>query len=218
MSAGLDINKLQALPYKQAGPILTAMAWWGAWANGWRPTHGAGTDRARLDVRMKYKSMDLRLTVTTPKGESRALQRNVPEEWAQATLVRMFWSVRNPGVIHDLGRAAVDAVSPVHADGERFLFVRRGVLLALDPVTGKQVYPPLPEPGAKAPARPPIPITYARNRGRLLRTSSRIAAVAPEDGSETILAPEGVAKPWMVSQKPTGKVHDLLMAPARTVS
>jgi outer membrane protein assembly factor BamB len=199
MSAGMGINNLQALSYKQGGPILTAMAWWAAWANEWRPTHGEGQDRAHLQVRMKYKSVDLRLTLKTAAGEYSALQRNVPEEWIQTTLVRMFWSVRNPGAIHDLGRAAVGPVSPIAASGKRFVFVHRGVLQGFDPVTGKRIYPPVPEPGSKPPARAPRPITYERIGEKLYRTSSRFAAVKPVDGSESVLASARAGKPWMVS-------------------
>jgi len=190
----IGIEAAGGASWKQAMPAVEAMSWWAAWENGLRPVGTEAAAKASVEVRMKYRKMDIRLNLTTQGGRREIFKLDVPETRFQAVLSRMFMMALKPAGIRDFGLLCDGEPMVLAADSTGVVFLASGVLARCHPVTGQRVFPPEPEEGKK-PSAPPASCVR-RRQNDIFRYSGQIARVHPVTGVETILSSRGAGAAW----------------------
>lgn len=164
--------------------------------NGWAPTWEQAPESLRLELRLEFKSASMRFT----KQAAVRKKERIPEDHYYGYLKRLLYMMKSETGIADFGLPTGGHFRLLNATAERTYGVGDYGLVALDPRSGKRLWPA---------DLPTTADSYAILRddagsAKVFRYSRGVASVDLAGGAQKVLSAETPGTSWGFATRPDG--------------
>lgn len=168
--------------------------------NGWAPTWAQAPQSLRLELRLDFKSASMRFTKRTGTVNAERKKERIPEDHYFGYLKRLLYMMKSETGVADFGLPTGGRFHLLSATAERAYGVGDNGLVALDPRSGKRLWPA---------ELPPTTDAYvlrsdSASSSKIFRYSRGVASVDLATGAQKVLSAEPPGASWGFATREDG--------------